>query len=151
MVVHTRSHTQSNALKRNLAIKNKALIVRSLNRTVQGLKQASGLYSRSKHFRPLILQILRQFEFMDLCIHWTQFLQATFRKSNEQLALLYEKMEFVDADEKQYLTMLINNLQSFRQKCIDSTVYNFSKLPGHIPLEIKNHIVGFIAAAPTRF
>tara|TARA_B110000967_G_C18335201_1_gene293983 strand:- start:194 stop:460 length:267 start_codon:yes stop_codon:yes gene_type:complete len=88
---------------------------------------------------------------MDLCIHWTQFLQATFRKSNEQLALLYEKMEFVDADEKQYLTMLINNLQSFRQKCIDSTVYNFSKLPGHIPLEIKNHIVGFIAAAPTRF
>ena len=151
MVVHTRSYTKSNTIKSNLAIKNKELIVRSLNKTVQGLKQTSGLYSRSKQFRPLILQILRQFEFMDSCVQWTQFLQATFRKSNEQLALLYEKMKFMTVDEKQYLIMLVNNLQSFRKKCMDSTVYNFSKLPGHIPLEIKNHIVGFIAAAPTKF
>jgi len=150
-MVHTRSYTKSNTQKQNLTIKNKASIVRSVNKTVHGLKQTNGLYSRSKLFRPLILQLLRQFEFMDSGTHWTQFLQATFRKSNEQLVVLYKEMKFMTMDEKQYLTLLINNLQSFRQKCIDSTVYNFSKLPGHIPLEIKNHIVGFIAVAPTRF
>jgi len=110
-----------------------------------------------KQISIMILKILRHFHVLNKKIQFTIFLQTTYKKVSELIPQVNEYMNFLtindtdDLKQLKYLGLFINNLVSFQKKCINDTMGNFNKLPGNIPLEIRNHIVGFIALAPTRF
>lgn len=110
-----------------------------------------------KRCSTMILKILRHFHFLDKNILFTTFLQTTYKKVSELIPQMNDYMKFLavndtdDLEKIKYLRLFINNLVSLQKKCINSTMSSFNKLPGNIPLEIRNHIVGFIALAPTRF
>jgi len=114
-----------------------------------------------KRCSTMILKILRHFHFLDKNILFTTFLQTTYKKVSELIPQMNDYMKFLQSCQSKpsfafptqikYLRLFINNLVSLQKKCINSTMSSFNKLPGNIPLEIRNHIVGFIALAPTRF
>lgn len=114
-------------------------------------------YSKGRQSLPFVNQLLSEFAFMESQVGWSHFLQNCYQNFRVWLPNLYTQMEEVtvndpyDTEQLKFLALIIKNLETFCANCIDNSMNNFAKLPGHIPLELKTHIVGFIAAAPTKF
>ena len=114
-------------------------------------------YSKGRQILPFVNQLLSRFVFMESQVTWTYFLQNCYQNFCVWLPNLYTQMEFVtvndpyDTEQLKFLALLIKNIETFCMNCVDNSMSNFAKLPGHVPLELKTHIVGFIATAPTKF
>lgn len=115
--------------------------------------QNSSKYEKCRAMRPLILKILRRYDEMEADIEWSIFLQMVYKKISENF--IPNLTQIIDEhpsgypgydSEIKYLQKFQKNLLDLKKRAENSTIQYYNFLPGYkIPLDIRNHIIGFIS------
>jgi len=135
-------------------LQRRSTICRTIAKKLDNTYQAEGTYSKVKTIRPMYLYVLRMFDYMDTRYIYNCFLRSCYSKTTEFISILRHDMEFLahddpdEAKEHRYMKIFLKNMVSFRIKCIQSTLAQYSKLPGHFPLVLRSHIVSYITYLP---
>jgi len=133
-------------------------LIKKVSKRLDRMKYVDGLYERCKQIRPMFLFFMREFQLLQVLV---PFMRTCFRKSYEfqkdvdaRLDLIAEIREENGAGsaatktEYKYLTWLVKNFKTFRRTCLQNTLQQFGKLPGHLPLDLRSHIVSYISTIP---
>ena len=135
-------------------LQRRSTICRTIAKKLDNTYHADGTYDKVKKIRPMYLYVLRMFDYMDRRYSYNSFLRSCYSKTTEFISILHTEMELLaqnDPDEAKkyrYMNIFLKNMVSFRIKCIQSTLAQYSKLPGHIPLVLRSHIVSYITYLP---
>ena len=135
-------------------LQRRAIICRVIATKLDQTYRADGAHSKMKHMRPMYLYVLRMFDYMDRRHTYNRFLRSCYSKTTEFISIVRNEMGFLarnDPDEAKkykYMAMFQKNMVSFRRKCIRSACAQYSKLPGHIPLEVRGNIASYIIHTP---
>jgi len=127
-----------------------------VSKKLDRVRETHGTYGQSRHMRPLYLYVNRVFERLVQISVYGGFLRSCYVKSNEFTTATIEVMDFQarnDPDERKkhrYMRLFIKNMEIFRRTCIRSDCAQYSKLPGHLPLDIRSIIVSYISCAPMK-
>ena len=133
-------------------------LIQKINKRLDRAKTFDGIYERCKQIRPMFLFFMREFQLLQVLV---PFMRTCFRKSYEfqidvdaRLDIIAEIQEENGAGsaatkaEYKYLNWLNKNFKTFRLACLQNTLQQFTKLPGHLPLELRSHIVSYISTIP---
>jgi len=135
-------------------LQRRATICRTIARKLDNTYHAEGTYYKVKKIRPMYLYVLRVFDYMDKRYTYNSFLRSCYSKTTEFISILHNEMGFLahndpgEANKYRYMKIFLKNMVSFRIKCIQSTLAQYSKLPGHFPLVLRSHIVSYITYLP---
>ena len=123
-----------------------------LTRTLLRHPHTANLYVWAKIIRSLYLCLNRDFGYIQYCPGFSPSLEKLYRNAvNHHYKLLWRiKFSGGGATEatSRYLHKVINNICIFQELCIWADKQQYTKLPGNLPLDVRNHIVGYIAITP---
>jgi len=120
--------------------------MQNINNKLIKINKENDFFKKCITIRSLFLEIIREFKWLKNDIGCTSFLNASLNKTQE--ILLYMK-EYLHSEKKErnirYINLTIKNLIKFKKNCLNLTLFELSKLPGHLPIDIKKYIIEYIS------
>ena len=135
-------------------LRRRSTICRTIAGKLDQTYRADGTHSKVKTIRPMYLYVLRMFDYMDRRYIYNSFLRSCYSKTTEFISILRNEMGLLaqndpdEAKKHRYMNIFLKNMVSFRIKCIQSTMAQYSKIPGRLPLVLRSHIVSYITYLP---
>jgi len=131
------------------------LLAKRLSNRIKVLKTVLGSFERAKHIRLTMLLATREFETLRvrdaaaiaLYTH-TFMLEKEVTTYIDELHLQLQANKFLE-HRYNYMNMLLGDIKTYRRVCLQTTLKQFTMLPGSWPLDVRKYIVSYISTMPS--
>ena len=120
--------------------------MQNINNKIIKINKENDFFKKCIIIRSIFLRIIREFKWLKNDIGFTLFLNASINKTQEILCYLKKYLQSEKKNNNiRYINITIKNLIQFKKNCLNITLFELSKLPGHLPFDIKKYIVEYIS------
>jgi len=109
----------------------------------------NNMYEKTKALRPLLLNIIRNYDLIKHDWAYTKYLQVIYKKSVKWLKDIDEELASSEwkIKEENYIKSFKKNLYKIKKMCEDTSITYYSLLPDRIPIDVRTNCVQFISQA----